>query len=281
MINKQTFSLEEIEKGKLISFPIVSGIKTAEPYILYFDTPVLLPENAGTSVEFKPSSSYSMIGSPNFTPKIFIQIKSVYRIQTRTLLRLIIKDITNNIVHTNYVMIIGLPESSVNISARLLVPGTGNTGPNGGSILSIQDTNQSTENVSVNDTVKGPGIPTNSRVTIRSIINSTQVELSSTINITQELSGTYTISKIIDCVDPTTITNQLSSTSYTILNYDNNWTYRIRNQIIAQFLPENPSSNQDLVVLLPIRNASLIAKDDTPWSIPGTTIVKTEGLRFF
>ena len=95
MINTQSYSLEQGEKGISISFPKppISITNRENKYILYFDNPVLIPRNQSVSVSYEPSGgSYIINGSSDFIPKVFIKIKSLKKIQTKTLLRLNIKD---------------------------------------------------------------------------------------------------------------------------------------------------------------------------------------------
>jgi hypothetical protein len=271
MINTQSFSLDEAEKGVLISFPQPTNLKVASQYILYFDAPVILPENAGTVVKFQPTNgSYAVIGSSAFVPKVLVNIKSLYRLQTKTLLRLIIKDTTNSIIYTDYLMLICSPESTTSVSAKLLVPTTGNTGPNGGSIIQLTQSNQSTSTITIGDRVQGPGIPVSETVYVKSIISSVSFELTKIVPITAEQSGTYTITKQIGCVDP-------SATLYTILDVTNNWTYKVRNQVIAKFVSDDPLSNQDLTIFLPIKNTALLAQEDSPAPIPSVSHIKAGG----
>lgn len=278
MINTQSFSLDEAEKGVLISFPQPTNLKVANQYILYFDAPVILPENAGTVVKFQPTNgSYAVIGSSAFVPKVLVNIKSLYRLQTKTLLRLIIKDTTNSIIYTDYLMLICSPESTTSVSAKLLVPTTGSTGPNGGSIIQLTQSNQSTSIIAIGDRVQGPGIPVSETVYVKSIISSVSFELTKIVPIAAEQSGTYTITKQIGCVDPSAILNNISSTLYTILDVTNNWTYKVRNQVVAKFVSDDPINNQDLTIFLPIKNTALLAQEDSPAPIPSVSRIKAGG----
>lgn len=278
MINTQSFSLDEAEKGVLISFPPPTNLKAKDQYILYFDAPVILPENAGTVIQFQPSNgSYSVVGSTSFIPKVLVNIKSLYRLQTKTLIRLVIKDLFNNIIYTDYIMLICSPESTSTINGRLLIANTGNVGPNGGSIVQITGSNQSTSAISIGDRIQGPGIPSNDKVYIKSIISSMSFELNKIIVLSAEMSGVYTLIKSIGCVDPTTLSNNISNTLYTVLDVTNNWTYKVRNQIIAQFINNDLINNQDLTIFLPIKNTALLAKEDNPPPIPSISHIKAGG----
>lgn len=278
MINTLSLSLDDAEKGILVSFPTPTNLKVKNQYILYFDSPVILPDNAGTVVEFEPSGgSYSMVGSSSLTPKVLVKIKSLYRLQTKTLIRLVIKDTNNNVIYTDYIMLVCSPESTTTITAKLLVAAAGNTGPNGGSIVQITQSNQSTSTITIGDRVQGPGIPSAETVYVKSIVNNLSFELTKIISIASDRSGNFTLTRKISCVNPSSIVNNITNTLYTILDITNNWTYKIRNQIIAQFICEDPLNNQDLIIFLPVKNVALLAQEDSAPPIPSISYLKAGG----
>lgn len=279
MINTQYFSVDEAESGILVSFPVPIRLKPRDRYILYFDAPVILPENSGTNVTFQPSNgSYSVLGSSSFTPKVFVQIKSVYQVQTKILLRLLIKDTSNTILYSDYIMVICSPESSFSITGKILNNVNNvNIGPNGGSLFQITGSNQSTSTILIGDTIKGPNIATTDTVTVKSIINNLIFELSKIVPTAVDLSGTYTMVRSYGCTDPAKLPKTSSVTTYTVLDYLNNWTYKVRDQIIAQFILDNPLINQDTMVFLPVKNTALLAKNGNPAPIPSVSIVKVGG----
>lgn len=278
MLNTLEVSLDQAEEGILVNFPTPTNLKVKDRYIVYFDAPISLPTNTGTSISFQPlNGEYTIIGTTPFTPKIFVQIKSLYRIQTKTLVRLIIKDTSNAIIYTDYILLICSPESTTSLSGKLLIPNAGGIGPNGGSLIQITGSNQSTSTILVGDRVTGPGIPSGSKIYVKSIINSLTFELTQVITTNTELSGTFVLVRSLECVDPSKISNTSSSVIYTILDNINNWTYKIRDQIIAKFIVDDPDNNSDIVLLLPIKNTALLAKDDFPHPIPETSIIKVGG----
>lgn len=278
MINTQSYSLDDAEKGLLISFPSPTHLKVKNQYILYFDSPVTLPENAGTVVEFEPNNgSYTIVASSSFVPKVLVKIKSLYRLQTKTLIRLIIKDTSNNIIYTDYIMLVCSPESVYNIVGKILVLSAVQVGINGGSIFQITRSNQSTSSLRVGDKIEGPFIPSSDNVYVKSIITNNSFELSQAINVPAEQEREYKLTRRIGCVDPSTISDNVSHTAYTILDITNNWTYRVRNQIIAKFICDDPLNNQDLTILLPIKNTTLLAQEDNPSPIPFISQIKAGG----
>lgn len=279
MINTKEFSLDEIEKGVMISFPTPANLKVKDQYILYFDAPIILPDNAGTTIQFQPSSgSYSIIGS-SFVPKILVTIKSLYRLQIKTLVRLIIKDTNNNIIYTDYMMLVCSPESVTSVNGKLLAAMIGNNhlGPNGGSIIQITESNELTSTIVVGDRVEGPGVLASDNAYVQEILNPTSFELNKAIVPRFDRVGTFTFTKTIGCVDPSTISNTLSSILYTVLDVTNNWTYKVRNQIIAKFICDDPENNQDLTIFLPIKNTALLATEDIAPPIPAVSRIKVGG----
>ena len=88
-------------------------------------------------------------------------------------------------------------------------------------------------------------------------------------------SGAFSFSNS-DCVNLNNISYSGASSDYTVLDFNNNWTYKIRNQNIAQFIPEEPEENQDLVVLLPLKNTLLLGQSDFAQPIPSVCVIKIE-----
>ena len=281
MITTQNYSLEQGQKGFVVYFPSPSNIKKQTEYVLYFDTPVNLPKNPPTTITFEPQSgSYAVQGSSSLVPKIFMKIKALQKIQTKTLLRLNIKDTKNNILHTDYILIVCSPESKVSIAATLLFSNSsGGVGPNGGSVIQITDTTGSSSSIMVGSTVTGPGIPTTETYFVKSLISNTLIELNKVINFAanQPYSGTFSFVNSIGCIDPTNLVYNNASSVYTALDYNNNWTYTVRDQVIAKFILENPEQNQDMVVLLPVKNTALLGLPDSPQPIPSVCKVKGGG----
>lgn len=348
MINTVSYSVEEAENGVVVTFPVPSGLKSQNQYILYFDTPVSLPENPSNVINFEPSNgSYSVFGSSTFVPTVFVKIKSLHKNQTKTLLRLTIKDINNTVIYNDYILIICYPQLIVSITGKLLSSNSANLGPNGGSLIQITGSDESTSSITVDAIVSGPGldvslnrisktvssavsasaeiplldtlnvyagmtafkqdgtsigtvvsIDNNSQITlskvatlnkdaiitfsrdnalqfisVKSIISDTIFELNQQIGNTLEYSGTYSLKTVLGCsnsIESNTIQSQL----YTLLNKENNWTYMVKNQIIAQFIPD---PGVDLIIFLPVKNTTLLAQDNQPAPIPEVSIVKLGG----
>lgn len=349
MINSISYSLEEAEKGILVAFPTPSDLKPQNQYILYFDTPIVLPQNQSNTVSFEPSNgSYSVYGSNTFSPTVFMKIKSLHKNQTKTLLRLIIKDVSNTILYTDYILIICYPQSVVSITGKLLSSNSSNLGPNGGSLLQITGSKESTSSISVGSIISGPGLEvslnrvsktttistsssmlslsdisnlfvgmtafkqdgsslgtvtsidstantitlsktvtlaanstvtfsrdsTSGSIVVKSIVSDTIFELNQQIGNSVEYSGTYTLTTVVGCSANSTDSTTIQSSLYIILNKENNWTYTVKNQIIAQFIPEN---DQNLVVFLPVKNITTLAQETQPAPIPEVSTIKLGG----
>jgi hypothetical protein len=249
MIIAQNISLTEGENGILLSFPEPVGLKQQDQYMLYFDAPIVLPENSNHTIVFEPDSgTYSIYGSPSFTPKVFVKIKSLKKIQTKTLIRLTIKDIKNSILYTDYMLVVCSPQDSVNITGRLTLTNI-NSGPNGGSVIEITGTSETTDAITIGSKITGPGLPTSETFSVSSIISSSLFEINRSIGNTITYEGSYALSFSTACIDPDSIQQTSSSVSYTILDKNNNWTYKIKDQIIVQFIPENVVTNTSAVML--------------------------------
>lgn len=349
MINSISYPVEEAEKGFLLTFPVPTDLKAKNQYILYFDAPVSLPQDPPNAISFEPSNgSYSVYGSSNFIPTVFVKIKSLHNTQTKTLIRLIIKDTNNTILYTDYVIVICYPKSVISISGKLLAYNSANTGPNGGSLLRVNDIVASS--ISVGSIVSGPGLdssvnssiskiltaattssvlslsnvsaivvgmsaakqngsflgkvilvndssnsvaldnpvqlPANSvilfskdnsskSIKVKSILSTDTLEISELIGNTIELLGTYTFTTVFGCSNTKQSDSlALESEIYIILNRENNWTYTVKNQVIAQFITEN---DQNIVIFLPIKNINSLDLENQPPPIPEVSVIKLGG----
>lgn len=273
-----SYSIEEGEKGFLLNFPIdQSRLKKRDAYIVSFDIPVSLPKNPPNTILFEPSSaSYTIYGENNFTPKIFVKIKALHRAQTKTLIRLTIKDISDTILYLDYIMVICSPQSAFKFEGSLLPSNiSGNIGASGGSLLRLDATNTSV--LTVGMTVTGPGIPENKRLSILRIVDNSTVELNQLISTNQNYAGVYTFVQSTDCVDPSSLSIREIQPSYTILDYSNNWTYKVSDKVIAQFVVSDQLYNLDTIVFLPIKNSSLLNSSDLPANIPTISVIKAAG----
>jgi len=280
MINTINHSLEEGEAGLLLRFNVdLAQLKKRDQYIVQFDSPVSLPYDPPISLSYTPDPpSYSIINSGGIIPQIFVKIKSLHRAETKTLLRLTIKDIYNTILYVDYLLIICSPQSTLKFEASLLPSNlSGNVGDSGGSKIKLAQPN--TIRLDVGMSVTGPGLSSTISYTIKRIETADTLELDKLVPTfdNRTISGTFTFTRTTGCVDPSSLALRSSQPVYTILDFSNNWTYEIGNRIIAQFIVENKEDNLDTIVLLPIKNASLLNNPDNSAAIPSVSIVKAGG----
>jgi hypothetical protein len=280
MINTINHSLEEGEAGLLLRFNVdLAQLKKRDQYIVQFDSPVSLPYDPPVTLSFTPDPpSYSIINSGGIIPQIFVKIKSLHRAETKTLLRLTIKDVYNNILYIDYLLIVCSPQSTLKFDASLLPSNiAGNIGDNGGSRIKLSQPN--TIRLDKGMSVKGPGLSDSISYTIRTIETNDTIELDKLIPTfdNRTITGTFIFTRITGCVDPGLLSLRSSQPVYTILDFSNNWTYEIGNRIIAQFIVENKNDNLDTLVLLPIKNASLLNNSDNSASIPSISVIKGAG----
>jgi|694.fasta_scaffold00202_47 hypothetical protein len=280
MINTINHSLEEGEAGLLLRFNVdLAQLKKRDQYIVQFDSPVSLPYDPPISLSYTPDPpSYSIINSGGIIPQIFVKIKSLHRAETKTLLRLTIKDIYNTILYVDYLLIICSPQSTLKFEASLLPSNiSGNVGDNGGSKIKLAQPN--TIRLDVGMSVTGPGLSSTISYAIKRIETADTIELDKLVPTfdNRTISGTFTFTRTTGCVDPSSLALRSSQPVYTILDFSNNWTYEIGNRIIAQFIVENKEDNLDTIVLLPIKNASLLNNPDNSAAIPSVSIIKAGG----
>jgi hypothetical protein len=280
MINTINNSLEEGEAGLLLRFNVdPKQLKKRDQYIVQFDSPVSLPYDPPVTLSFTPDPpSYSIINSKEIIPQIFVKIKSLHRAETKTLLRMTVKDVYNTILYVDYLLIVCSPQSTLKFDASLLPSNTAaNVGDNGGSKIRLTQPN--TIRLDVGMSVSGPGLAETTSYSIRAIETSDTIELDKLVPTfdNRTISGTFLFTRITGCVDPGLLSLRSSQPVYTILDFSNNWTYEVGNRIIAQFIVENKEHNLDTLVLLPIKNASLLNNPDNSSAIPSVSIIKGGG----
>lgn len=279
MLQTINFSLEEAEKGVVISFANPSGaIPRKDDYFLYFDCPVSLPKNPPTTLTFNPASaSYVVSGQSSFVPKIAVKIKSLHRSETQNLLRLTIKDNLNYVLYTDYLLVVCIPKATISLTSTLLRSDiASNIGPNGGSKIVVNDTSTAVSELTQGMVVSGPGIPSSTSPSIRTVITSNEFELSSLITTSVDRPGTYTFTRSVKCADPEVLLQRESQSQYIVLDKNNNWTYTYNDRFIARF--DRIDKNDDsLIVFLPAKNVALFPGDDDSSSIPDSLLVNIAG----
>lgn len=284
MINTVNYSLEEGEAGILLRFTVnKTQLKKRDLYIIEFDSPVSLPYDPPVTLAFTPDPpSYSIINYDNINPQIFVKIKSLHRAETKTLLRLTIKDIYNTILYTDYILVVCSPQSTIKFEGSLLPVSINNNannnlGDNGGSLIKLDQSNAI--GLDIGMSVTGPGLAANTIYTIVAIVNNDTVELNRAVPTfdNRAISGTFVFTRVTGCVDPSSLALRSTQPVYTILDFSNNWTYKVGNRIIAQFIVENKNNYLDTIVLLPIKNAALLNTSDNSATIPSISVIKGGG----
>jgi hypothetical protein len=281
MINEFNTNISNLENGIVLTFPSPSSLSLHQEYICYFDTTNIIPDNVLTDVVFTPSS-YTISGSNKSPITVVVTGKLSHKIYTKILIRLQIKNIANVIIYTDYILVNCSPtNTSFSINGKILAETPANYGPNGGRLFVMSEANQLAPSlVTEGDVLTNPLIPETLRVKIGKNIDPFTFELNvaptaglieSSINNPKlnndEYSGSFTITKS-ECVG----INLHKYSKYTILDQSNNWTYSINNKILAQFIPDNIEDGYDSVIMLPLKDFSLL-NDNQPQSIPSISSV--------
>ena len=90
-------------------------------------------------------------------------------------------------------------------------------------------------------------------------------------------SGKFEFIRQTGCVDPQTLLKRSVISTYTVLDITNNWTYIANNKLIVKFVPFDKNENLDTILLLPIKNPSLLLSSSDPSPIPDTSLVRIAG----
>lgn len=299
-IKKITVPLNQADKGFLLSFPpAASGsIPIKDQYRFEFDVVYKLPTTPPADVIFTPHSlnntekaSYlktSILDNAN----IGIQIKSIHKAQTQTLVRLQIKDIYNNLLYIDYILIICVPTRTVVLRGSIIPQYIGTPprinpdgfGPNGGRVFRLSsETLNLDARTQLNRLmrIKGPGIKDEDDVYVNgfSEINRTDVELFPIgfYMLTDGTGmGTYTFTKDTKCPSAVDLQEIQFTNSYLILNKNNNWSYYYKNKLVAKFIRtqlENDSTltelaNDETAILLNLKNFEALISENSPATIP-------------
>lgn len=267
MIESLNYGLTDCECGITVSFPEPpASMAKREDYFVYFSTESSLPREPKSIIEISPNA-YS-IGSSSFIPKTIVKVTSVHRGETQSLIKLTIKDKYNAIVHTDYVKIVCAPEAVASSNGTILV-GTGNYG-SGGSLMNVA----STSKLDVGMLVTGGDIDVPTY--IRSIVNSTQIELTHFFAELANPTANYTFTRTTSCVDPETLRRRAGQSNYIVLNQDNNWTYSYNDKLIIQFIREN-QQDTSISVRVPAVNTSKLSGLGDKQDLPGVAIINTAG----
>jgi hypothetical protein len=304
-IKKINKSLEEADKGFLLSFPAPpsGSIKQQDIYRYDFDVAYRLPLTPLSEITFTPSlpnnpSKASYLASfVNSNINIGLSIKSIHKSETQTLIRLNIKDIYNNLLYTDYISIICSPKQSFQLKGEILSRFAGNTeaiGPNGGRILRISMADTTTDALSQllrRMRVEGPGIPPDQNIIINNFIddNRSDIELLPFFDIANEFTsnsrsrGTYRFSIVTSCTSAEDLKAIEFNNQYIVLDYNNNWSFSFQNKKIAFFIPNtglSTNSIENIAILLDVKNFDTLIGENTPNSVFFSSLIYAAGRDF-
>lgn len=289
-IKKITKSLEEADNGFLLSFPPPpSGtIKPSDIYKYDFDVAYRLPLNPLSEVTFTPSlpgntakASY-ISSSVDSNINIGVSIKSIHKAETQTLLRLQIKDAYNNILYTDYLLIVCSPQQNFQLRGEILSRFSGSAesfGPNGGRILRINTDDTTGDVLSQLLTrmqVKGPGIPDDQIITIGSFIenNRSDIELLPFFQIDNEFNnnnsvrGQYSFSIVTSCSSEEDLKEIAFSQRFIILDKNNNWSFVYKDRPVIKLIRDTNNTDDNFALLFEIKNFDNFIGPNRAISIP-------------
>lgn len=297
MFNTYSYSIEDCECGILLNFdPVFSvnpndgvlvpsgsspNIAAKTTYLLNFSTGNILPSPDAVEVSLSPIN-YTITNNKIFTPQVSAKIKSAQKGSSQSLIKLIIKDEYNTELFTDYLKII----CSSSIPIKRLGSFSTQTGPTGGAVINVN-----TAGLRVGMEVKdlATRILTNSYII--EIISENSIEVSNNVRISNSTATPNRkddqLGNLVGLVNPDSSKQQYfefispidcaappetSDPKYIYLNKDNNWTYKNNDKLIAKFI--NIEEDENLVVVLPAKNKSLLPAKTSKHDIPEIAMVK-------
>lgn len=297
-LKRITVSLEEGDKGFLLTFPPApsGSVAIKDRYIFEFDVVFKLPLDPQSTIIFNPDNDNNpsreryLQSSAEVSPQIGIAIKSIHKAETQTLVRLQIKDIYNNVLYTDYILVICSPQKTFTLRGIILPDfSTEGRGNNGGRILRIDTTGEESVNTAsqilTRMRVTGPGIPADTIVTVSSFKddNRSDVELLPLFTLINSdssgsIRGLYTFTQISSCPSPEDLREIQFNNRFLVLDKNNNWSYFFREKLVAQFIPKIDISNyEDIAILLEIKNFDALIRENSFSNIPSSALVFAGG----
>jgi len=285
-IKKINISLEEGDKGFLLTFPPPpeGSVPIQDRYIFSFDVALKLPISPQSEVIFTPNSNINpeqesyIKSSVTDSSQIGISIKAIHKAETQTLVRLRIKDIYNNTLYTDYILVICSPNKVISINGTIL-SSLEKRGPNNGRVLRIR-AEESVDVVAQLLTrmkVTGPGIASDTDVSIYGFIDSNRGEMelfpfdltlfSNTSFYTA--AGLYTFTQVVSCPSPEDLKEIEFNNRFLVLDKSNNWSFSFRDRMVAQFIKTSNIAEDDIVILLSIKNFDALISENMPNPVPG------------
>jgi hypothetical protein len=294
-IKKINLSLEEADKGFLLTFPPPpsGSVAPKDRYVYEFDSVFKLPLNPQSTVIFTPDndnnpSKESYLKSSVFdSAQIGLAIKSIHKAETQTLIRLQIKDIYNNLLYTDYILVVCSPQNRFVLRGNILSTlSPDGFGINGGRILRIDTSDDginTAAQILTRMVVTGPGIPSNITATVASFKddNRSDIELLPFFplnNINDTIQGLYTFTQVVGCASPEDLKEIQFNNRFLVLDQSNNWSSFFRDKLVAQFVPHTGVSDyQDIAILLDIKNFDALIGENSFSSIPNLANIMAAG----
>lgn len=279
MINTVNYSIEDGEKGILLSFPAPPNLPQKDIYIVDFKVSTTLPKISPPVIKFLPENpSYTISKNKNFRPTVNLTIKANHNFETQTVIQANIRDVSNSIIYTDYLLVICSPSTSFSFEGSILNGNTLEGVSNNHSVLRLS--NRSNFNsLFVGMKVTGPGIPETVTATIKNFIASSEsadIELSVNLGIEEQVDGNYTFTAATFCASPAQLDRRQYENNYIILDETNNWTLSSNNKTIVKFIPNNLGINNKIKILLPIKNFELLFANQ-PNNIPSVAEITLGG----
>ncbi len=285
-IKKINVSLEEGDKGFLLTFPPPpeGAVTIQDRYVFSFDVAFKLPIAPQSEIIFTPNSNTNpeqesyIKSSVTDSSQIGIAIKSIHKAETQTLVRLRIKDIYNNTLYTDYILVICSPNKVVKVNGTIIST-LEKRGPNNGRVLRIR-TEESVDAVSQLLTrmkVTGPGISDNQNVSIYGFIDGNRGEMElfpfdlSLISSSSfdTATGLYTFTQVVSCPSPEDLKEIEFNNRFLVLDKNNNWSFSFRDKVVAQFVKNSGINDDNLAILLNIKNFDALVGENVPSPILG------------
>lgn len=277
MLKSYVYPISDCECGLLLNFDTIFSINPNNNLIVPSGDSPNVPSKTIYSINFTeqfalPSgltnttispASYTISNSSLFVPQVSVKIKSTHNGTSQSLIKLTIKDVSNNILYTDYVKIVCAPLKNI----QKLGSFVGDIGPNGGQLIAVDTTD-----LQVGMQVKDIATGVLSKAYIKTIISSNVIEI--TPGSPPGSNGKpqyFEFIFSIGCIVPVSDTNK-----YIYLDVDNNWTYKFNDKIIAKFIKTH--DEDDVTVTLALKNTARLPDKKSPQSIPSVAMVKSSGI---
>ena len=242
------YSIEDGERGILLTFPAPPNLPKKDFYIVDFAILTTLPTLSPPIIKFLPDNpSYTIFNNNNFQPILNLTIRASHNFETQSVIQVKIKDFTNTVIYTDYVLVICSPSSVINFEGTLLSGNTIDGLVNGNSVLRLSD-KANLNSLFVGMKVSGPGIPDNANVIIKNFVgsDSADIELSSNLNVDSPFTGAYVFTSSSFCPSPAQLEKRQYDNDYIVLDSTNNWTLSSNNRTIAKFPKYIPDPEREI-----------------------------------